>query len=164
MRGVHKPLNKDKIRLAINRAVTHRFNMIKFIASILILVSFMANADEDFFSTFVSGNYLLIGQGIDTHKTYSGTVSIYLENKQLKVKRTINGNITNGVAHFKPTLNGDSNVLLIQFSDNDIDYEETCLWNSDLDNYARITCYLYIPGAEIKKPGMEALFIDHSLS
>lgn len=141
-------------------------NTMKFIALILIFVSFVANSnmDEDFLSNFVSGNYLLIGQGVDTNETYNGTVSIYLENQQLKIKRTINKQVTNGVAHFKSTLSGDSKVLRIQFSENDIDYEETCLWASDLDNSARITCYLYIPGADIKNPGIEALFIDHSFN
>jgi len=138
--------------------------MIKFIVTMLIFVAFVSNADDDFSSSFVSGNYRLIGQGIDTDVSYSGTISIYLENNQLKIKRKINGNVINGVASFKSTLSGDSKVLRIEFSENEIDYEETCLWSSDLDNYARITCYLYTPGSKIKKPGIEAFFIDHSLN
>jgi len=40
-------------------------------------------------------------------------------------------------------------------------YEATYLIDSDLDNYGRLTGYLYIKGTETKKPGLEALFIDH---
>ena len=138
--------------------------MIKFITLILTIIPFLLNAEDDFISIFVAGNYLLIGQGIDTKTTYSGEILIYLENEQLKVRRTINDKVTLGEASFKATLNGDVKVLRIRFSENRVEYEETCLWSSDLDNYARITCHLYIPGAEITKPGIEALFIDHSLN
>lgn len=149
---------------SIQPPLLSKHNMNNFFALILIMIPFAVNAEEDFLSVFVVGNYLLIGQGIDTKTTYSGNVSIYLENNQLEVKRTINGKVTIGLANFEPTYNGDSKVLRIRFSDNGINYEETCLWTSDLDNYARVTCYLYIPGAEITKPGLEALFIDHSLN
>lgn len=126
-----------------------------------MIIPFAVTAEDDFLSRFVVGNYLLIGQGIDTKTTYSGNVSIYLENNQLQVKRTINGKVTIGQANFKFTLNGDSKVLRIKFFENSINYEETCLWSSDLDNYARVTCYLYLPDTKIAKPGLEALFIDH---
>ena len=125
---------------------------------------FSVVAEDDFLSTFVVGDYLLIGQGIDTKSTYSGNVSIYLEGPQLKVKRIIDGKVTIGQASFKPVLNGDSKALRIQFSDNGVNFEETCMFPSDLDNYARITCYLYIPGTDIIKPGLEALFVDHFLN
>lgn len=138
--------------------------IIRLFALLLIMAFSPIRADDASFADFIVGHYLLVGQGIETESTYSGTVSIYLENKQLKVKRTIDGNVTNGVAIFKVTLNGDSKVLRINFSENNVNYEETCLWISDLDNYARISCYLYTPGVKTRKPGMEVLFIDHSLN
>ena len=61
---------------------------------------FSVDAEDDFLSTFVAGDYLLIGQGIDTKSTYSGNVSIYLEGPQLKVKRIIDGKVTIGQASF----------------------------------------------------------------
>lgn len=142
--------------------------MTKFFVTLLTLISFVTYAqtpetEEDFISAFVTGQYVLIGQGIDTDTTYSGHVSIYLEDKQLKIKRVIDGKLIIGTAAFESALNGDAKVLRIRFLDNSKSYEETCLWASDLDNYARISCYLYIPGKDIKKPGFEALFIDHSL-
>ncbi len=36
------------------------------------------------------------------------------------------------------------------------------LWRNDLDNYARISGYVYQLGKKILKPGLEALFIDHN--
>lgn len=136
--------------------------MIKVLLVICSFLSFMVAAEDDFPGQFISGNYILVGQGIDTEETYSGKVSIYLEGKDLKVKRVIRGRVVYGVAQFEPVLNGDSKALRIRFLDKNIHYEETCLWSSDLDNYARISCYLYISDANISKPGLEVLFIDHS--
>lgn len=138
--------------------------MIKFIALMVMITPFVANAEDNFLARYLVGNYLLIGQGVDSKSTYSGNVSMYLENNKLKVKRTIKGKVTIGQASFKQVLQGDSSVLRIQFSENGISFEETCLLRGDLDNYARITCYLYIPGADITNPGLEALFIDNSLN
>jgi hypothetical protein len=40
-------------------------------------------------------------------------------------------------------------------------YEATYLINSDLDNYARLSGYLYLIQGGTKVAGLEALFIDH---
>ena len=142
--------------------------MTRFLITLLIMVIFKSHAgtidvEDDLMHGFVVGQYVLIGQGVNTESTYSGEVSIFIEDNQLKVKRAINGNVILGTAAFESTLNGDTKVLRIRFFENNRSYEETCMWSSDLDNYARITCYLYIPGEKITNPGYEALFIDHSL-
>jgi hypothetical protein len=38
-------------------------------------------------------------------------------------------------------------------------YEGTYLWQSDADNFARLTGYVYRSGHSTESPGMEALFI-----
>ncbi|TEW51511.1 hypothetical protein [Psychromonas algicola] len=129
---------------------------------IFAFFSLAVRAEDNFVEKFVVGDYLLIGEGIDTQQTYSGKVSIYLEERKLKVKRIIDGQSIVGVASFESVLSGESKALRIRFQENNIRYEESCLWGSDLDNYARISCYLYIPGADINKPGLEALFINHA--
>ena len=34
----------------------------------------------------------------------------------------------------------------------------TCLVSGDLDNYARLTCYWWHEGSDMKRPGLEAMF------
>ena len=129
-----------------------------------LFLSSVVYAEDSFQARFVEGEYLLIGQEIDSDETYQGRVSIYLESDQLIVKRTINDKVVMGDARFETALNGDASVLRIRFTDNGVKHETTCLLRSDLDNYARISCYLYYPDQDITKPGLEALFIDHSNS
>ena len=137
--------------------------MNRYIFILFYLIPLFSFAEENFLASFISGEYTLVAQGIDTQETYSGSVSIYLEENKLKIKRVINGKTIFGLANFETALNGDANVLRIRFSEMNINYEETCLFRSDLDNYARISCYLYIPGKTILKPGLETFFINHSL-
>lgn len=134
--------------------------MLKIVIMLCSFTSVGVFAQEKFSAEFIAGDYLLVGKGVDTEETYSGNVSIYFDNG-LKVKRIINGNTVVGVATFEPVLNGSSKALRIRFSEQKVDYEETCLWASDLDNYARISCYLYSPNKQTDNPGLEVLFIDH---
>jgi len=64
---------------------------------------------------------------------------LFIKTKTIKVTIVINGKVIYGTAQFESVLNSDSN----------------------LDNYARINCYLYIPATDIVKPGLETLFIEH---
>jgi len=79
----------------------------------------------------------------------------------LKVRRSINGQVIYGTAAIETALNGDARVIRIRFRENQIFYEQTCLSQSDLDNYARISCYLYRLDKSTTEPGLEALFHDH---
>jgi len=137
--------------------------VIKFLLlAIAISPSFLFAKEEDFISSFVVGKYLLIGKAVDSDTTYTGKVEIYKKDSLLKVNRTIKGQTIVGSAAIESALNGETKALRIRFNDNGIKYEETCLWSSDLDNYARISCYLYQPGERTINPGLEALFYDHS--
>ena len=57
---------------------------------------------------------------------------------------------------------GEAFILKMHYREEGIDYEESCLFMSDLDNYARISCYLYEPGKRTKSPGLESFFHDHA--
>jgi hypothetical protein len=48
--------------------------------------------------------------------------------------------------------------LRTHFLQDQVSIEQTCLISSDLDNYARITCYSYSPDAKTDDPGLEAYF------
>lgn len=67
-----------------------------------------------------------------------------------------------GRAAIEAAVGGDARVLRIRFEQDGKSYEQTCMVGSDLDNYARISCYLYVPGRKTMNPGMEVLFIDHN--
>lgn len=52
-------------------------------------------------------------------------------------------------------------VLRAHFSTDGQEYEATYLWRSELDNYPRVTGYIYLPKNQTKSPGIEALFPIH---
>ena len=116
-------------------------------------------SDDDFISGFIAGDYILIGKAPDSDRTYSGRVTIRVTPEGLVIKRTIGSETVTGTATAELTREGVG-VLRIRFHENEIDYEETCMIESDLDNYSRFTCYLYQPGVETDQPGLEALFHD----
>lgn len=128
----------------------------------LVFLSSLSAADEAGLSDLLIGKYLLIGKAPDSESTYSGKLEIYRDKDKLKVLRQIGKVVEKGEAAIEYALNGNAEVLRIRFSESSTKYEETCLFRSDLNNYARISCYLYQPGVKTDKPGMEALFHDHT--
>lgn len=118
--------------------------------------------DESMIRNFLVGDYLLVGNGPDSDEPYTGKVRLYLEGSALKVRRTINGQTVTGNAAIETALRGEAKVLRIRFTEGETVYEKTCLSQSDLDNYARISCYLYRPEESTESPGLEALFYDHT--
>ena len=134
----------------------------KPIVILLALAPFLACAEDDFMADFILGKYLLVGKGVDTQYTYTGKITIYREENSLKLKRVVDGKTTVGSVAFESALGGDSKVIRIRFSQAGKSFEETCLWQSDLDNYARISCYLYSPGGDTRDPGMEVMYHDHT--
>ena len=128
----------------------------------MLLVSANAFGQEEFFRDFLVGKYILVGKALDSNTTYTGKVEVYQKNGHLKVKRTTNSQVIIGKAEIEPALNGDTKVLRFRYMKASKEYEQTCLWQSDLDNYARISCYLYKPKVHTKHPGLEVLFHDHT--
>ena len=134
--------------------------MIKIILSVLILVPQLAFAE---LAHLLPGKYKLIGKAVDSDETYAGKVEISEDDQLLKVRREIDGQIIMGVASVEPALHGEAQVLRIRFTQDNTKYEQTCLWQSDLDNYARISCYVYQPDEETREPGLEVMFPDHTV-
>ncbi|MES9846192.1 MAG: hypothetical protein ABW162_06275 [Candidatus Sedimenticola sp. PURPLELP] len=128
---------------------------------VLVLTIPLAMAErQEAIARFVVGNYLLIGKSVDSTETYHGTIEIHADGKQLGVKRVINGETVLGSGAIEQALGGDTDVLRIRFTQYGKVFEETCLVSGDLDNYARISCYLYQPGVKTMNPGLEAFFHD----
>ncbi len=111
---------------------------------------------------FLAGSYTVIGKKIESGETYLGKVRlIYRENDGfLEMIRIIGGRTVRGKARIEPVLAGESRVLRLYFTDGGLEYEGTFLWRGDLDNYARLSGYLYFKDSATDDPGLEAMFID----
>ena len=125
--------------------------------------------DIDDLLGFLAGSYRLVGKELDSNKPFIGQVIINLKGKQLQVLRTVNGITTEGVGRIEMAAPESSRVLRIRFGSGNNKFEGTYLYHSDLDNYARITGYLYKidpkTGVQIdtKNPGLEVLFPEAPL-
>lgn len=117
------------------------------------------DSDKDFLTGFVVGEYYLIGKSPDAENTYHGQVEIDKTDDGLKITRVIAGKTVYGTATIEDSMVKEAQLLRMRFSETDAKYEETCLIDSDLDNYARISCYLYRADLTTENPGFEALFI-----
>jgi hypothetical protein len=49
----------------------------------------------------------------------------------------------------------------MHFTFEGVEYDATYLWQTDPDNYPRLTGHLYRPNNRTKSPGLEALFPLH---
>jgi len=125
---------------------------------LVVTVSNVHGADGGLPPDFLAGEYLLIGRGLENGKLYSGRLVLELEEAGLLVKRMVGGITTIGMGRIEKADLAETEVLRIRFTENSINYEETCLIATDLDNHARISCYLYRPGIYTRAPGLEAFF------
>lgn len=107
----------------------------------------------------LTGSYRLIGKLPDSNKTYTGEIELKRAKGGLDIIRHVSGRTYTGTARIETVTADNVPILRMRFSDGVTDYEGTYLWRTDLDNYARITGYLYSPGSGTNDPGLEALFI-----
>jgi hypothetical protein len=116
--------------------------------------------DEESLRSYMAGEYDLIGRKADSTGTYTGRVSIRDEGGLLQVVRTIDGRTDRCVARFDTVAGADRiPILRMHFRFDAREYDATYCWQSDPDNYARLTGNLYF--GDTKSPGLEALFPIH---
>jgi len=134
------------------------------VAMLLGLAAGASAADDTrtFLETFVVGHYDLVGRSPNGGAAYHGRVEISRTADGLHVRRQVAGTERSGTAAVETATADRIKVLRIRFAGADGNYEETCMVGSDLDNRARITCYLYRPGVRTAQPGIEALFAEHT--
>ena len=137
-----------------------RFIVLSFI---LIFVSgvWAQDREEEFLYSFLQGTYQAIGRWPDSNENYSGKVVLKSKGDHLRVHRTINGKVVEGVGQIDTATADKVKVLTVEFSQEGREYMATYLIDSDLDNYARLSGYIYLKTGKTKSPGLEALFIDH---
>jgi len=113
--------------------------------------------DEEFLRNYMAGEYDLIGRKADSSATYNGHVTLRDEGGVLQVTRTVEGKTDKCAARFDTVAGSDRiPVLRMRFRFEGKEYDATYTWQSDPDNYPRLTGYLYLSGT--KSPGLEALF------
>lgn len=116
--------------------------------------------DEESLRGYMAGEYDLIGRKPDSTTTYTGHVTLRHENGVLQVTRTIEGKTDKCIARFDTVAGADRiPVLRMHFHFDGKEYDATYRWQSDPDNYPRLTGYVYLTGT--KSPGLEALFSIH---
>ncbi|MBB4821643.1 hypothetical protein PSGK_12165 [Pseudomonas solani] len=114
-------------------------------------------------ASFFIGNYWIVGRDIDTGKPYTGELDIYQDEGELSLAWTVGEESWTGKAHFEDSeLVDGASGLRIDFKRNGHEYQGTMLWRTDWDNYARVSGYIYRPGQQTDKPGLEAWFIAPS--
>jgi hypothetical protein len=95
---------------------------------------------------YFAGEYELIGRSPDSKTSYAGTLRLHSEvGGRFAMIRNIGGQEIKGSAkldHADPP--GDRPAILrISFRENGKDFEGTFLWQSDFDNRARMTGFIY---------------------
>jgi len=79
---------------------------------------------------------------------------------QWEVTRIIEGHEIKGIGKVEIAAMGEEKVLRVRFRQKKRGYEVTYLIDSDLNNYGRLSGYLYLEEGGTKSPGLEALFIE----
>jgi hypothetical protein len=114
--------------------------------------------DEPFLHGFVAGDYVLIGKEPDNGKPYTGLARIEPKGSGLLLHRTLDGKTVTAEGKVEvPHPPGEGQVLRFRWQEGG-EVVLSCLVASDLDNYARLTCYRILEGVRHKEPGLEALF------
>ena len=107
--------------------------------------------DEGFLRSYMAGEYDLIGRRADSTSTYNGHVTVRDEGGVLQVHRTVEGKSEKCVAQFDTVAGSDRiPVLKMHFHFDGKEYDATYRWQSDPDNYPRLTGYLYL--SDTKSP------------
>ncbi len=133
---------------------------ISSIASVTFAQDKTMGEQNEFLYNFLQGSYDLIGKLPDSDKMYCGKVVMTKIKDRMLVVRKIAGKKIKCMGHIETATADNIKVLRIRFKDGDKNYETTYLISSDLDNYARLSGYLYLKDGGSRHSGLEALFID----
>ena len=117
-------------------------------------------SDEPLYD-FLCGSYQVIGRLPDSDQVYSGKINLKRSGNDLEVVRMIRREQMRGTGRIESVTPDKIKVLRVRFQSKEKEYEATYLIGSDLDNYGRLTGYVYLKGGGTKAPGLEALFIEH---
>lgn len=131
-------------------------------SALLWTAEFAVAADQpkypDGWLSLVPGRFVLIGRLPDNGATYSGTAVISETGQGFTLKRTVGTRSFTAKGTIEvPSPPGEGKVLRFRWNDHGL-LQMTCLVQSDLDNYARLSCLWVMAGHEHKAPGLETYF------
>jgi hypothetical protein len=106
---------------------------------------------------FLAGDYRLVGQTPDSGAAYLGRLTLRETGGAFAVTCVVAGVTSHRTASIE-TVGEGAPVLRMRFLQDGVEYAATYLWQTDLDNYPRMTGYVYRAQGETKSPGLEALF------
>lgn len=109
---------------------------------------------------FMQGRYDAVGRFPESAKTYSGKVTLEVVGDSMKVTRVIGGKTIVGWGKLETATADKIPVFRVRFTDQGKKWEITYQVHTDMNNYARLTGYVYPPGTFTETPGLEALFAE----
>ncbi len=135
----------------------------KFFVLLSLLFIFPLHAQKQsdaktFLYDFLPGSYEILGRLPESDSLYSGTALIKEAENGLTVLYKIGTKEVAGTGEIENAAGGDASVLRVRFERDGKKYETTYLIQSDLDNYARLSGYVYQRKGTTNKPGLEVLF------
>jgi len=113
--------------------------------------------ESEFLTAFVVGDYVVLGRQPRGGSPYVGAARIERDGMELVLSRRFDGREVAARGWFDLASPGEGRVLRFRWEENGLK-EMTCQVHSDLENYARITCYWHSAGEVSTEPGLEALF------
>jgi hypothetical protein len=116
--------------------------------------------ETSFLYGFLEGPYQVIGRHPDSKETYAGKVVFRKNGDSMKVVREFGDEVVEGFGRIEASAADGTKVFRVRFVRSGAEYEATYVIASDLDNYARLTGYVYLLGGSTKQAGLEALFVD----
>jgi len=122
-----------------------------------------ADGEAGFLYDFLKGQYLVIGKRPGCNKSYTGRILVTRTGGRLEIIRIIGDTKTRAIGRIESATADKRKVLRIRFSEKNKSYEATYIISSDLDNYPRLTGYVYLEGQPTPEPGIEAWFVDYSV-
>lgn len=129
---------------------------IKFINCFLLLIFSLPSFAFDW-NGFLPNTYHLIGKEVDSNTSYFGEATITLVDNKLQLIKNINGKQTLAEITITKAYFVGAEMVIIGFLDKP-QLEQSCLAQFDLDNDARLTCYIYTTDRHTTNPGYEAYF------
>jgi len=132
-----------------------------FYMLVLSLITSVCHAGEEWESDYplIAGEYEVIGKRMETGKLFSGSITIKEEKPNVfVVVRVIDGKKITGSGNIELSGSEKTPIFRMRFVENGTAFEGTFLWQSDLDNYGRISGYVYTKDYQGKTPGLESLF------
>ncbi len=114
---------------------------------------FAGAPDTAFLLGFLAGDYRVVGQDPNSGAAYAGRISLREHDGKLEATRTVGGVSMHGTATLDTTAERTT-VLRLRFALAGVEYEGTYLWRSDLDNYPRLTGYVYRSHGPTDSPGL----------